>query len=174
MHHNCDVSVFKSASENAAIPGLWWKFSMAIAIIARNRCTESPGSESETVTDGAEIQKNRVIRDNCYNFGRQNKGIVEGGVRNCNKGGCKRLLAFVRVCSRLLAFSPLRLLAFVSVCLCLFAFVRICLRPPLLPPRPLRDTDNCIGRLKSSLAEEPSEPKPGIARTFSLTNCGRT
>ena len=75
---------------------------------------------------------------------RKPKGIAKGGVKNRNKGGCKRLFAFVHVCSRLLAllaFSPLRLLAFVSVCLRLFAFARICLRPPLLRP-PLRDTEN--------------------------------
>ena len=74
--------------------------------------------------------------------------LPKGGVRSRNKGGCKRLLAFVRVCPRLLAFargclrllalSPLRLLAFVNVCPQLFAFARICLRPPLLRP-PLRD-----------------------------------
>ena len=46
-----------------------------------------------------------------------NKGILKGGVRNCNRWGCKRLLAFVRACSRLLAFSPPRLFAFVNVCL---------------------------------------------------------
>ena len=68
------------------------------------------------------------------------KGIAKGGVKNRNKGGCKRLFAFARVCSHLLAFSPLRLLAFVSVCLRLFAFARISLRPPLLRP-PLRGTD---------------------------------
>ena len=45
--------------------------------------------------------------------------------RNHNKGGCKRLFAFVCVCSRMLAFSPLRLLAFVNVSLNLFAFARI-------------------------------------------------
>ena len=67
-------------------------------------------------------------------------GIANGGVKNRNKGGCKRLFAFVHVCSRLLAFSPLRLLAFVSVCLRLFAFACICLRPPLLRP-PLRGSD---------------------------------
>ena len=68
------------------------------------------------------------------------KGIAKGGVKNPNKGGCKRLFAFVHVCSRLLAFAPLRLLAFVRVCLRLLAFARICLRPPLLRP-PLRDTE---------------------------------
>ena len=70
-----------------------------------------------------------------------NKGIAKGGgVKNRNKGGCKRLFASVHVCLRLFAFSPLRLLAFVSVCLRLFAFARICLRPPLLRP-PLRDAE---------------------------------
>ena len=71
---------------------------------------------------------------------KNNKGIAKGGVKNRDKGGCKRLFAFVHVCLRLLAFSPLRLLAFVSVCLRLFAFARICLRPPFVTS-PLRDTD---------------------------------
>ena len=50
------------------------------------------------------------------------------------------MFAFVYVCSRLFAFSPLCLLAFVNVRLRLFAFARICLRPTLSRP-PLRDTD---------------------------------
>ena len=40
-------------------------------------------------------------------------GLQEGGVKNRNKRGCKRLLAFVHVCSRLLAFFPS---AFACVC----------------------------------------------------------
>ena len=63
------------------------------------------------------------------------RGLQRGGVKNRNKGGCKRLFAFVHVCSRLLAFA-LRLLAFACVCLrlrlcvCLrlSAFVCVCLR----------------------------------------------
>ena len=72
------------------------------------------------------------------------KGIAKGGVKNRNKERCKRLFAFVHICShfclRLPAFACVFASAFVSVCLRLFAFARICLRPPLLRP-PLRDTD---------------------------------
>ena len=69
------------------------------------------------------------------NVRRKFKGIAKGGVKNRNKGGCKRLSAFVHVCSRLLAFSPLRFR--LCVCLRLSAFVCVCLRllafayPPL-------------------------------------------
>ena len=69
--------------------------------------------------------------------------IAKGGVKNRNKGGCKRLFAFVHVCSRLLAFACVFASAFACVCLRLSAFARICLRPPLLPP-PLRDTEKKI------------------------------
>ena len=69
------------------------------------------------------------------------KGIPKGGVKNRNKGGCKRLFAFVHVCSRLLAFG----LRF-RLCVCsrlstfylrLLAFACA----PLLLRPPLRDTD---------------------------------
>ena len=75
------------------------------------------------------------------------KGIAKGGVKNRNKGGCKRLFAFVHVCSRLLTFSLcicLRLSAFVCVCLRLLAFAYA---PPLLRP-PLRDTEAIRARMR--------------------------
>ena len=71
------------------------------------------------------------------------KGIAKGGVKNRNKGGCKRLFAFVHFCSRLLAFACVCASAFAFVCQRLSAFVCVCshlLTPPLLRP-PLRDTD---------------------------------
>ena len=37
----------------------------------------------------------------CFSF---SKGIAKGGLLKNNKGGCKRLFAFVHACSRLLAF----------------------------------------------------------------------
>ena len=78
------------------------------------------------------------------------KGIAKGGVKNRNKGGCKRLFAFVHVCSRLLAFACVFASAFACVCQRLCAFARICLRPPLLRP-PLRDTDFCFLSILSSV-----------------------
>ena len=84
------------------------------------------------------------------------KGIASGGVKNRNKGGCKRLFAFVHVCSRLLAFACVFASAFACVCL---RFVCVCLRllafayAPLCCAPPLRDTD-----LKS----------PGIEKRLSL------
>ena len=67
------------------------------------------------------------------------KGIAKKqGVRNRNRIVCKRFFSFAHVCSRLLAFSPLRLLAFVYICL--LAFARIRLTPPLSRP-PLCDTE---------------------------------
>ena len=76
-----------------------------------------------------------VSRDSFHT--RRPKWIAKGGVRKRNKGGCKRLLAFVHVCLRLFASSPLRLRAF---CQRLCAFARFCLRPlccvPLcVPPK---------------------------------------
>ena len=84
------------------------------------------------------------------------RGLQRGGVKNRNKGGvsvCLRLSTFAHVCSRLLAFAPLRLLAFVCVCLRLLAFARICLRPLLLRP-PLRDTDTFPEYVFSALIKE--------------------
>ena len=62
------------------------------------------------------------------------QGIAKGGVKNRNKGGCRRtwrLFAFARVCLRLLTFSRLRLSAFVCVCLRLlaFAYAPLCYAP---------------------------------------------
>ena len=57
-----------------------------------------------------------------------NKGIAKGGAKNRNKGGCKRLFAFVHVCSRLLAFTCVFAAAFACVCRRLSAFVCVCLR----------------------------------------------
>ena len=65
------------------------------------------------------------------------KGIAKGGVKNRNKGGCKRLLAFVHVCSRLLAFACVCASAFACVCQRLSAFVCVCLHlltPPFVAP----------------------------------------
>ena len=54
------------------------------------------------------------------------KGIAKGGVKNRNKGGCKRLFAFVHVCSRLLAFVCVFASAFACVCPRLSAFACVC------------------------------------------------
>ena len=65
------------------------------------------------------------------------KGIAKGGVKNRNKGGCKRLLAFVHVCSRLLAFACVFASAFACVCPLLSAFAYVCshlLTPPFVAP----------------------------------------
>ena len=65
------------------------------------------------------------------------KGIAKGGVKNRNKGGCKRLFAFVHVCSRLLAFVCVFASAFACVCPCLSAFACVCshlLTPPFVAP----------------------------------------
>ena len=65
------------------------------------------------------------------------KGIAKGGVKNRNKGGCKRLFAFVRVCSRLLAFACVCASAFACVCPRLSAFACVCshlLTPPFVAP----------------------------------------
>ena len=70
------------------------------------------------------------------------------------------MFAFVHICSRLLAFLPLRLLdALVSVCLRLFAFARICLRSSLLRP-PLRDTDLYAHKFKSQPASTRCDLRP--------------
>ena len=45
------------------------------------------------------------------------KGIAKGSVRKHNKGGCKRLFAFVHVCSHLLAFACVFASAFACICL---------------------------------------------------------
>ena len=63
--------------------------------------------------------------------------IAKGGVKNRNKGGCKRLFAFVHVCSRLLAFACVFASAFACVCQRLSAFVCVCshlLTPPFVAP----------------------------------------
>ena len=68
---------------------------------------------------------------------RNTKGIAKGGVKNCNKGGCKRLFAFVHVCSRLLAFACVCASAFACVCPRLSAFACVCSRlltPPFAAP----------------------------------------
>ena len=65
------------------------------------------------------------------------KGIAKGGVKNRNKGGCKRLFAFVCVCPRLLAFACVFASAFACVCQRLSAFVCVCshlLTPPFVAP----------------------------------------
>ena len=123
--------------------GCWWQHDVcyvqesgwAIFLLKPSEpAVENPTRHWKRKNDQARHSSARSAKD---------KGIAKGSVRNRNKGGYKRLLAFVRICSRLLAFSPLRLLAFVSVCLHLPAFARICLRPPLVCP-PLRDTDKNI------------------------------
>ena len=65
------------------------------------------------------------------------KGIAKGGAKNRNKGGCKRLFAFVHVCSRLLAFACVFASAFACVCPRLSAFACVCshlLTPPFVAP----------------------------------------
>ena len=42
--------------------------------------------------------------------------LLRGGVRSRNKGGCKRVFAFVHVCSRLIAFVCVFASAFACVC----------------------------------------------------------
>ena len=64
----------------------------------------------------------------CFSEQPHTKGIAKGGVKNRNKGGCKRLFAFVHVCSRLLAFACVFASAFACVCRRLSAFVCVCLR----------------------------------------------
>ena len=67
----------------------------------------------------------------------QKLGDCKGGVKNRNKGGCKRLFAFVHVCSRLLAFACVCASAFACVCQRLSAFVCFCshlLTPPFVAP----------------------------------------
>ena len=71
------------------------------------------------------------------NLGDLFKGIAKGGVKNRNKGGCKRLSAFVHVCSRLLAFACVFASAFACVCPLLSAFACVCshlLTPPFVAP----------------------------------------
>ena len=60
-----------------------------------------------------------------------------GGVKNHNKGGCKRLFTFVCVCPRLLAFACVFASAFACVCPRLSAFACVCshlLAPPFVAP----------------------------------------
>ena len=71
----------------------------------------------------------------CWSF--NFKGIAKGGVKNRNKGGCKRVFAFVHVFSRLLAFACVFACAFACVCQRLSAFVCVCsdlLTPPFVAP----------------------------------------
>ena len=94
------------------------------------------------------------------------RGLQGGGVKNRNKGGCKRLFAFVHVCSRLLAFACVFASAFACVCLRLSAFVCVCshlLTPPLpLLRPPLRDTANKVAlRLGSSPPSSQMSLQPG-------------
>ena len=108
-------------------------------------------------------------RDRCFLPIAIVKGIAKGGVKNRNKGECKRLFAFVHVCSRLLAFASLRLLAFVSVCLRLFAFARICLRPPFVTP-PLCAT---LNRSQNHSRISPFRVLSLVAPCSWEFNCGR-
>ena len=55
-----------------------------------------------------------------------NRGIAKRVVKNRSKGGCKRLFAFVHVCSRLLVFVCVFASAFACVCQRLLAFVCVC------------------------------------------------
>ena len=72
------------------------------------------------------------------------KGIAKGGVKNRNKGGCKRLFAFVHVCSHLLAFACVCAPAFACVCLRLSAFVCVCLRLLAFAYAPLCCAPLCV------------------------------
>ena len=51
-----------------------------------------------------------------------------------NQGGCKRLFAFVHVCSRLLAFACVLASAFACICQRLSAFCSHLLTPPFVAP----------------------------------------
>ena len=69
----------------------------------------------------------------CYLL--ESTGVAKGGVRNRNKGGCKRLFVFVRVGSRLLTFACYFASAFACICQRLSVFVCICshlLAPPFV------------------------------------------
>ena len=72
------------------------------------------------------------------------RGIAKGDVKNRNKGGCKRLFAFVHGCSRLLAFACVFASAFACVCLRLSAFVCVCLRLLAFAYAPLCCAPLCV------------------------------
>ena len=76
-------------------------------------------------------------------------GIAKGGVKNRNKGGCKRLFAFVHVCSRLLAFACVFASAFACVCLRLSAFFCVCFRLLAFAYAPLCRAPLCVTLIKS-------------------------
>ena len=78
---------------------------------------------------------------------RFSKGIAKGGVKNRNKGGWKRLFAFVHVCSRLLAFACVFASAFACVCRRLSAFVCVCLRLLAFAYAPLCCAPLCLWTL---------------------------
>ena len=93
------------------------------------------------MTTNFSTMKFPLSRSYCHSVSQEKqcfcKGIAKGGVKNRNKGGCKRLFAFVHVCLRLLAFVCVFASAFACVCQRLSAFVCVCshlLTPPFVAP----------------------------------------
>ena len=136
-----------------------------------NGGTRAPVTNGLVLTGGLEISillqdKNHAPKPSF--FVEQITGIAKGGVRNRTKGGCQRLLAFVRVCSRLLAFacvfasafSPPRLLAIVT-------FVRVCLRLLAFAYAPLCYAPLCVTLTKNKTVGSETKATQRTNRGYS-------
>ena len=108
-----------------------------------------------------EPNRNRTPEPETGTVGTVFKGIAKGGVKNRNKGRCKRLFAFVHVCSRLLAFACVCASAFACVCPLLSALACVCshLLTPLTMPR--------VSFMWTEMPEKVQKKK----RTFRKTCC---